>query len=171
MSRHQGDRPAGGFTLIELMITLALVGVVAWAALPLFEVTSTRAREVELRQALRVIRAGLDAYKAAVDTGKLARVSGESGYPASLDLLTESLEVLGKRDVGLNASLTPERLVILRRLPRDPFFSDAQVPAAQTWNTRSYGSRANDPQAGADVFDVTSKSLRVGLDGTLYAAW
>ena len=170
MSRRQGHRRAGGFTLIELMITLALVGVVAWAALPLFEVTSTRAKEVELRQALRTIRAGLDAYKAAVETGKLARASGESGYPASLDLLTEALEVVGKRDVGLSATLSPERLVILRRLPRDPFFPDPQVPAAQTWNTRSYGSRADDPQAGADVFDVMSRSPRVGLDGTPYAA-
>jgi len=171
MIRRRNRHLAAGFTLIELMITLALVGVIAWASLPLYEVTSTRAKEAELRQALRTIRAGLDAYKAAVETGKLARASGESGYPPSLDTLTESLEVVGKRDVGLNASLTPERLVILRRLPRDPFFTDIAVPAAQTWNTRSYGSRSDDPQPGADVFDVTSKSPRVGLDGTPYANW
>lgn len=170
MSRRHGSQPTSGFTLIELMITLALVGVVSWAALPLFEVTSTRAKEVELRQALRIIRTGLDTYKAAIDAGKLARASGESGYPPSLERLTESLEMVGKRDVGLNA-LSPERLVILRRLPRDPFFPDAQVRASQTWNTRSYGSRADDPQGGADVFDVTSKSPRVGLDGTPYASW
>ncbi len=169
--RHRRPRAGGGFTLIELVITLALVGVVAWVTVPLFEVTATRAREAELRQALRTLRAGLDAYKAAVDSGKLARASGESGYPASLDLLTEPLEVVGKRDIGLDATPSSERLVILRRLPRDPFFPDAQVPAAQTWNTRAYGSRADDPQPGADVFDVMSKSPRTGLDGTPYAAW
>ena len=45
------------------------------------------------------------------------------------------------------------------------------MPAAQTWNTRAYASRADDPQPGADVFDVSSMSNRVGLDGTPYNSW
>ncbi len=45
------------------------------------------------------------------------------------------------------------------------------MPAAQTWNTRAYASRADDPQPGADVFDVSSMSNRVGLDGTPYNTW
>ena len=165
-------RPAAaGFTLIELVITLALVGLVAMVALPLHEVTSTRLREAELRQALRTIRAGLDAYKAATDSGLLPRVTGESGYPPSLDVLTQSLDTTAKRDFGLTATEVPQRIVILRQLPRDPFFPDAQVPAAQTWDTRAYASRADDPQPGADVFDVSSKSTRMGLDGTPYKLW
>jgi general secretion pathway protein G len=162
---------ASGFTLIELVITLALVGLVSMVALPLYEVTSTRLKEAELRQALRTIRGGLDAYKAATDSGALAKVAGESGYPASLELLTQVLEMANKRDFGLNANEASQRIVILRQLPRDPFFPDTQVPAAQTWNTRAYASRADDPQPGADVFDVSSKSTRVGLDGTAYAVW
>jgi general secretion pathway protein G len=69
--------PAAGFTLVELLITLALVGLLAMAALPLYEVTSTRFKEAELRQALRTIRTGLDAYKAATDSGALPKVAGE----------------------------------------------------------------------------------------------
>jgi len=160
-----------GFTLIELLITLALVGLLAIVVMPLYEVTSTRMKEEQLREALRTIRAGLDAYKAAVDAGTLPREAGASGYPPSLDTLTEPLDMANKTNSGFGATDTPQRLVILRQLPRDPFFPDATVPAAQTWQTRSYGTRSDDPQPGVDVYDVSSMSTRVGLDGVAYNAW
>ena len=162
---------ATGFTLIELLITLALVGLLAVVSLPLYEVTSTRVKEEQLREALRTIRAGLDAYKAAVDSGVLPREAGASGYPPSLEILTEPLDMANKTSSGFGASDTPQRLVILRQLPRDPFFPDPAVPAAKTWLTRSYGTRSDDPQPGADVYDASSMSTRVGLDGIPYSAW
>jgi len=158
-----------GFTFIELVITLALIGLLSMFALPLYEMTATRNKESELRQALRTIRMGIDAYKAATDGGSLARETGSSGYPPTLEKLTESLELLGKRD--LTNTLASQRMVILRRLPRDPFFADPSVPAEMTWNIRSYASRPNDPQPGDDVFDVSSKSGRIALDGTPYSSW
>jgi general secretion pathway protein G len=160
-----------GFTLIELLVTLALVGLVALVALPLYEVTTTRLKEMELRQALRTIRAGLDAYKAATESGALAKLAGESGFPPSLDVLTQPLEIASKRNFDLVAGSKPQRMVILRQLPRDPFFPDPKAPAAQTWDTRAYASSPEDPQSGADVFDVSSKSTKVGLDGSAYNTW
>jgi general secretion pathway protein G len=154
-----------------MLITLAIVGLLAMVAMPLYEVTTTRVKETELRQALRTIRAGLDAYKEATDAGILAKAAGESGYPPSLDTLTQVLEKANKRDFGLNAGEASQRMVILRQLPRDPFFPDPQVPAAQTWNTRAYASRPEDTSSGADVFDVSSMSTRIGLDGTPYSSW
>jgi general secretion pathway protein G len=158
-----------GFTFIELVITLALVGMVSMLALPLYEMNATRLKEAELRLALRTIRTGLDTYKAASDAGSLPRESGESGYPASLEKLIEPQDLLGKRD--LTDTIATRRLVILRNLPRDPFSGDPTLTAAQTWNTRAYASRSDDPQPGPDVYDVTSKSTRHALDGTLYADW
>jgi general secretion pathway protein G len=160
---------ATGFTLIEVLITLALVGLLALTSLPLVEVTARRQKEADLREALRVIRGGLDAYKAAVDSGALPRVPGQSGYPPTLDTLTESLLRADAPD--RDGSGVANRIVILRRLPRDPFFVDPQVPAAQTWKQRSYASRPDDPQPGDDVFDVTSTSTGTALDGTTYASW
>jgi general secretion pathway protein G len=161
-------RPTG-FTLIEMLVTLAIVGMLAITSTPLIEVTARRQKEADLREALRVIRGGLDAYKAAVDTGMLPKVAGESGYPPTLDTLTESLQRADSSDsTSANAG---SRIVILRRLPRDPFAADPLTPAAETWNTRSYGSRSDDPQPGADVFDVSSKSSQAALDGTTYTSW
>jgi general secretion pathway protein G len=169
MKKSEMRAASRGFTFIELVITLALVGLLSVLAMPLYEVTATRMKESELRQALRTIRVGIDAYKAATDAGSLAREAGESGYPGSLDKLTESLELLGKRD--LTNTLPAQRMVILRKLPRDPFNADLDIPAAETWNTRAYASRPDDAQSGSDVFDVSSKSSRNALDGTAYSSW
>jgi general secretion pathway protein G len=158
-----------GFTYIELVVTLALVGLVSLLALPLYELTATRMKEAELRQALRVLRGALDTYKAATDSGSLKREPGESGYPPRLEILTEVLDLASKPDAS--GSLASQRLVILRQLPRDPFSTDPTLPPEQTWNTRAYASRADDPQPGDDVFDVSSKSAATALDGTPYASW
>lgn len=165
-------RRESGFTLIELVITLAVVGLLALVSLPLYEVTSTRLKEAELRQALRTIRGGLDAYKAASDSGLLPKAAGESGYPPSLEVLTQPLAIAARRSGGWNVEPpSAQHIVILRQLPRDPFFPDPRVPAAQTWATRAYASPPDDPQSGADVFDVSSLSTRTALDGTAYSTW
>lgn len=169
MNRVIGRRRSAGFTLVEMLITLALVGLIAVASTPLIEVTARRQKETELREALRVIRGGLDAYKAAIDSGVLQRVAGQSGYPPSLDTLTESLPRADASDAGgPNAT---SRIVILRRLPRDPMYADPTTPASITWNVRSYASRSDDPRPGDDVFDVSSTSTLSALDGTPYASW
>lgn len=163
-------RHVRGFTLIELVITLGLVGVLAMAALPLVEITYARMKESELRVALRTIRGALDQYRAAYDSGLLPRVAGQSGFPATLDALAEPLTLnagAGGRDDA------PRTLVILRRIPRDPFHTDPSVPAALTWRTRAYGSRPDEwsDTGGIDVFDISSRSSAKALDGSRYDTW
>jgi len=155
--------PDSGFTLIELVVTLALVGVVSLVSVPLFEITSTRLREAELRAALREIRTAIDAYKAAADAGVVPKSATDSGYPPSLDLLVQGIES-SKANAG-------RRVAFLRRVPRDPFNLNPALAPSQQWNTRSYGSPPDDPQPGSDVYDVVSRSPRTGLNGVAYKEW
>lgn len=154
---------AHGFTLIELVITLALLGVLAMLAAPMTETALQRSREQALREALREIRSGIDRYHAAVEQGRIVRRIGESGYPATLELLVE----------GVPDAQDPKggRLYFLRRLPRDPFFADREVRPAATWGLRSYASPADDPRDGDDVYDVYSTAAGKALDGTPYREW
>lgn len=154
-----------GFTLIELLVTLSLVGIAAAVVLPLGALLETRAKEAELRRDLRTIRQALDSYKAAADAGVIDKATGTSGYPPTLEVLVNGVA----KSASLGYSATP--MVFLRTIPRDPFFEDKTTPASQTWNIRSYGARPGDLSAGPDVFDVSSKSEKLALDGTRLSEW
>ena len=87
-------RAGRGFSLIELMAVLAILAVLAWAILPLAEVSREREREHELQRALWQIRDAIDAYKKVSDASMPAsalRAGGVSGYPPTLAALVQGL--------------------------------------------------------------------------------
>jgi len=155
--------PMKGFTLIELVITVAIVAVLASVALPLNELVAQRAKEQDLRRALREIREAIDAYKEAYDDTRILRRVGESGYPKRLADLAEGVED--------QKSPKKERIYFLRRVPRDPFASDPDQAPADTWGKRSYASPPDDPKDGDDVFDVYSLASGKGINGRPYREW
>lgn len=156
---------AGGFTLIEVAITAAIVALLAAIAMPMAELAVQRSKEQELRTDLRQIREALDAYKQAGDDGHILRKIGESGYPPSLHTLVE-----GVADAK-NPDASKARLYFLRRIPRDPFNKDDSLSPEQTWGKRSYASPATAPREGDDVYDVYSLAPGVGLNGVPYREW
>ena len=152
-----------GFTLIELLITLAILALLATLALPTAQVSAQRVQEAELRRNLREIRDGINAYKRAYDQGRIERKAGSTGFPPKLELLEEGVEDV--RDPKRN------KIYFLRSVPRDPFFANPAMPAANTWGKRSYASPPDEPKEGDDVFDVYSQSAALGLNGVAYRRW
>jgi general secretion pathway protein G len=145
-----------GFTLIELVITVAIVALLASVALPLAEVTVQRNKEKDLRVALRDIRSAIDAYKRAADDGMIERAADASGYPPTLATLVEGVADKRKTD--------GTKIYFLRRVPADPL-------SGEDWGLRSYASAPTEPQPGKDVFDIFSRSAERALNGTPYREW
>lgn len=152
-----------GFTLVEMLVTLALLALLATAVLPMTEAVKRRANEADLRRALVTLRTAIDAYKTAYDAGKIEREVGRSGYPATLRTLVDGVPDISAANGGT--------LYFLRRMPADPFYAGHATEPENTWETRSYDSDPDSFTAGDDVFDVRSTSTQEGNDGRLYNEW
>jgi general secretion pathway protein G len=72
------SRRAAGFTLIEMVIVFALIGILVGLGLPQYKYSLVKARETVLRENLTVFRKQIDQYYQ--DKGK---------YPASLQALVQ----------------------------------------------------------------------------------
>lgn len=155
-------RQARGFTLVELLISVAIIALLAGGAMSFADLAVKRSQEQELRAALRQIREAIDAYKTAADAGRIRRSADDNGYPPSLAALTEGVPEAG--------SATGRKLYFLRRVPRDPL-ADPALPPEATWGLRSYESDPADPRPGRDVFDVHSLSPATSLGGRPYREW
>ena len=156
-----GDRR--GFTLIELVITVAIVALLASVALPVSELAVQRTKEQELRRTLRQIREAIDSYKQASDEGLIQKSVGDSGYPKKLEDLAEGVDD--------QKSAKKTKIYFLRRIPRDPLNADPTLSAAATWGKRSYASPPDDPSEDDDVFDVFSLAQGKGINGQPYRDW
>jgi len=154
---------ARGFSLIELLVSLAIMALLASVAMPLAQTTVRRDKEFALRRALRDLRQGIDAYKAAATDGRIAVPADQNGYPPDLTALVDGIDNVKATD--------GRKLYFLRKLPRDPFCVDSAVTAADTWGQRSFASPPDKPQRGSDVFDVYSLSEQSGLNGLPYKEW
>ena len=154
---------ARGFTLVEVVVTVAIIALLASIAMPLAELSVQRGKEQDLRRSLREIRDAIDAYKRAADEQRIAKPADQSGYPPTLSALADG--------VPEAKSASGAKIYFLRRIPRDPFAVDPEAAPEKTWGLRSYESPPEDPKAGKDVFDVYSRSDEIGLNGIPLKEW
>jgi general secretion pathway protein G len=155
MSAKMADKR--GFTLIELMVSVFIIAILVGLAIPLAKNSVKRQREFELRQALRDMRTAIDKYKAASDGGFIQQKVDTNGYPETLQILVDGVQLNGTVD---------KKMKFLRSIPMDPMT-----------NTKEWGLRSDqdDPKLnswdGHDVFDVYTKSQGTAFDGTKYKDW
>jgi general secretion pathway protein G len=143
-----------GLTLIELIVTVAILAILASAAVPVARFKVKRDRERELRRDLWEMRDAIDHYKDAADRGAFQTKVDSQNYPPDLDTLVNGVDVQGKK------------VKFLRRIPLDPMTGKAE------WGMRSMqDDPTSDSFGGQSVFDVYSKSQGTALDGTKYADW
>src|ERR1700691_4573968 len=147
-----GDQ--AGLTLVELIVTVAILAILASAAVPLARFRAQRERERELRYDLWQMRDAIDRYKDAADRHAFQIKLDSQGYPPDLDTLVKGVDAQGKK------------LKFLRRIPVDPMTGKAE------WQLHSMQDDLNrDSWGGQNVFDVVSKSQGTALDGTKYSDW
>jgi general secretion pathway protein G len=159
----RASRTSLGFSLIELAVTVAILGLLSGIAVPTVELAVQRTKEHDLRLSLREMRKAIDSYKQAHDDGRIARTVGDSGYPPTLGSLVEGVPDARSADKA--------KMYFMRRIPRDPVSAEQDGPSGRMWGLRSYASGPDSPAEGRDVFDVYSKAPGVALNGVPYRQW
>jgi general secretion pathway protein G len=152
-----------GFTLVELLIVLLVLSVLTWVALPLTKVAVQRGKEIELRRSLRLVRGAIDGYKKLADEKKFEFDEETEGYPPTLEILVEGIEIKDQAEGGE----TRTRIVkFLRRIPKDPMTGSTE------WGLRSYQDDPDTDSWGEEnVYDVYTRSQAKALDGSRYRDW
>jgi general secretion pathway protein G len=146
--------PESGLTLVELIITVTIIGILATAALPIAKFQVKREKERELRRDLWEMRDAIDRYKDAADRGGIQSKADSNGYPPDLQTLVDGVDVQSKK------------VRFLRAIPVDP------MTKSTDWGLRSNQDDADaETWGGQNVFDVYTKSYATGLDGTKYNTW
>lgn len=143
-----------GMTLVELIVAIAIMGILATGVLPISRTVVKREREKELRAALWQMRDAIDRYKSDADLGRFQIKLDSGGYPPTLDELVKGVDENGKK------------IRFLRRVPMDPMTHSTE------WGMRSMQDDPDsDSWGGQAVFDVYTKSEGTALDGTKYKDW
>jgi general secretion pathway protein G len=165
-----------GITLLEVLITITILGVLASISLPLAKYGNKRSQELELRHLLRDLRTAIDDFRrdwnrdgeqllgplCIKNKSACKEHTGVTGYPKSLKTL------LGVELTGAEASIRETIPVrrYLRRIPLDP------ITASGEWGLRCYQDPPETQDwCKEDVFDVFSKSDQEALDKTKYRDW
>jgi len=148
---------SAGMTLLELIVSCAILMVLSSMALPIFRYAVIREKESELRYDLRTMKDAIDRYRELAEQHKFRTPVGSENYPPDLQSLVTGVPIGAAND---------KRLRFLRKIPVDPMTGKADWGLRSTsddWDSTTWG--------GNNVFDVYSKSTGTALDGTKYSDW
>lgn len=142
MGHHEFLRRDRGFTLIELIVVIAIIGILAAVAMPNMQNAPKRAREAVLKEDLYQIRSSIDQYLG--DRGE---------YPESLQGLVDAGYLRFKPTDPITKSADT-----WIEIPADA----EDVEELQPFDDEIGGG-------GTGIMDVQSGALGNALDGTPFA--
>jgi general secretion pathway protein G len=138
-------RRQAGFTLLELLVVMTIVGILAAIAVPALRDSPQRAREAALREDLFTLRSVIDQYH------------GDKGaYPPDLQTLVTAGYI---RKIPFDP-MTKSADTWVLAYEEAPTGAEGTTPAP-----------APDQSTTPGIIDVHSGSQDKALDGTLYKDW
>lgn len=147
MMELKGDRTSrAGFTLIELMVVIALIGILATIAVGQYHTATLKAKEAVLKEDLYQLRRLIDQHFA-----------DKKRYPASLESLVEAGYLKKIPNDPITESNTTW-IVVREEIPPEDQQTTSPV-------------EGGDEPAEPGIVDVKSGSERSSLDGTPYSEW
>lgn len=153
-----------GISLIELIVTITILGILAAGVMPLIRNTAVRSKEIELRRNLRIIRIAIDDCKKMYDKVPNNPNPG-NGFPKSLQELVDGIDSPDKAKPG--------KVKLLRRKVLNPLNPKSSEDEKQWgWELRCYKDPPDSPSwCGDDVYDVYAPQDGTAMDGTKYNEW
>jgi general secretion pathway protein G len=143
-----------GFTLVELMIVVSIIGILAAIAVPNYQWSVIKAKEAVLRETLYNFRTTLDQFHA--DQGK---------YPDTLDELVDKKYLREKpKDPFTKSNDTWVTLP-------PPAESTSSSPSSGISSFSPASSSSGTNSGPGNVYDVHSGSNLIGSSGTPYNEW
>jgi len=152
-----------GVSLVELVVTITILGILAAGIVPLVRNSALRSKEIELRRNLRIIRIALDDYKKTFDKMPAGPLKTGSGYPKSLQELVDGHDF---------ADTKLDKVKFLRRKVLNPLNPNSAADENWGWELRAYKDKPDSSKwGGDDVFDVYAPQEGTALDGSNYKNW
>jgi general secretion pathway protein G len=131
-----------GFTLLELIVVIAIIGILATIAMPAMKDVPRRANEAVLKTNLRTMRDVIDQHYG--DKGK---------YPTSLQSLV---------DTGYLRKIPIDPITKSR---------ETWVPLYEEIDPNNPPAETESEEGQPGIIDVHSGSPAISLDGTPYSEW
>lgn len=144
----RGKRNQAGFTLLELIVVIAVIGILAAIALPNLVQTPRRAREAVLKTNLHTLREVIDQHY------------GDKGlYPPDLEALVDEGYI---REVPMDPMYGEAEWGVI--FEDEAGLGDLDDPGSVAWDVDL-------EVEGGGIIDVYSLSEDLSLDGEPYAEW